>query len=216
MDLDNLRKDKIHRKEAHASLHRIPDEALSFSELILRYAKEGVPSGIIAKYDVRPVDDQQTLSNTRRANIENVFFDGDRALFLTYQGIGAAFISYQKTRKAEGALLVKQIQGVPGKQLKLQPLRWEVLLISALIQYARSLPGIQQILIQPAEQHGFYASPSLPYPSGSRKYREESKRIQEMMRLRYNKMPERIGFEWDEDLQVRKYVISKNTGAAAA
>jgi hypothetical protein len=119
-----------------------------------------------------------------------LYLETDRGLKLVHSHNGVhktiAFVGFQIENSA---VQICQLQGRKGCSVLLRPLRWEHLLVSAIVELARVATECQEVHIPRAASLTFYSFPmNLSVP------REE---FEKSMRLRYDTTAKRLGFKWN-------------------
>lgn len=207
-----MNSDKLEKASRVPSWYRIPTEPMEFPDLIRHFAKKGVSPDVLARFGVEATKETKGFDKSDFSDPDAIFYDTETALNLTYEGKTVATIAYEPHRQDRSALFIRQLQGGRGAQSELQLLRWEVLLICALIQHARTLPGIEELHIPAAETLSWYKFPDTGFSKESREHQKEAERIREGMRIRFNVTPARMGFVWDSEMRARIYRFSDKDG----
>lgn len=91
-----------------------------------------------------------------------------------------------------GLIHINQLQGMPGRQKELLPLRWEKMLYQLVVEIARRL-NFKMVEILPAEENEYY-DPA---------YEARAERL----KLRYNITAKRMGFKWNPKKEVYEFAL---------
>ena len=102
-----------------------------------------------------------------------------------------ACVGFGLVADATPHLLVKQLQGVPGGKEKLGTIKWERLLLTAVITLARSLK-LEEVRIQKSKYNNWLKS-MVAKNSG------EAEMQFHRFHLRYDVLPKRMGFREESD-----------------
>ncbi|MHB1086611.1 MAG: hypothetical protein ACYCZ0_02575 [Minisyncoccota bacterium] len=145
------------------------------------FVKKGAVMGR-ATYGIRPHRGGSRLE-------DRLYFETSRGLKLTHTENGAsqtiAFVGFEIEN---AALQIQQLQGQKGSSELLRPLRWEHLLVSAIVELAKVATECQEVHIPRAASLTFYS-----FPMGLSVSRKE---FEKSMRLRYDTTAKRLGFKW--------------------
>lgn len=120
----------------------------------------------------------------------SMYLETDRGLKLTHTEDGVqqaiAFVGFDIEN---AAMQIRQLQGKKGLADLLRPLRWEHLLVRAIVELARCATDCKEVHMPRAASLTFYDFPmNLSVPR---------EKFHESMRLRYDTTAQRLGFMWD-------------------
>jgi|GEM_PF-2056750 len=106
-----------------------------------------------------------------------------------------AFIGF---RMGRDAIDVIQIQGIKGKKEALRPLRWELLLLDLVIEYAK-LHGLSRVYVLPARWNSYNPLYNEEFSSRKGYSAELCRELDERFRLIYDKNALKRGFKLNRD-----------------
>ena len=117
---------------------------------------------------------------------EKIYFDDDFAFILN---TGTALATIGFNIKDNGDIFVSQIQGAKGNKEHLQKIRWQQLLLSYLIDWARESDS-KQVRVRPAKRNKYYHhTPKEDF----------NHKLNERLQTHYDGTARSLGFEVNED-----------------
>ncbi len=111
-------------------------------------------------------------------------------------------IAYISFKIESGPIHINQLQGMPGRQKELFPLRWEKMLYQLVIEIARRL-NFKMVEILPAEQNDYY----IPSTRLLKLRHTTIKDWRQSLKLRYDVTAKRMGFKWNTEKRVYEYAL---------
>lgn len=154
----------------------------SVEKLIPSFVKEGA-SAECSLYGISPHKDGSTFDG-------GLYLETNRGLKLmhTQGGVGQA-IAFVGFDIENAAMQIRQLQGKRGSAHLLRPLRWEHLLVRAIVELARCTTDCTEVHMPRAASLTFYDFPmNLSVPREA---------FHQSMKLRYDTTAKRLGFKWN-------------------
>ena len=153
--------------------------------LIRSFAKKGVSEEVLKKYSIEARTGNIGFDRESRSSI---YRDTQFGLELTYENRPVALVSYEPI---ESGILIRQLQAAKKANEKLDALRWELLLVTAVKELARRMPGCREVRLIKGEEVR-YDGPEWTGGRTEEQFRGD-------MEKRYDITAKRSGFTWDEN-----------------
>lgn len=164
---------------------------IDLSGYFKRFSKKGLKSKIrvrISRYKIHLFYVKGGVGRPRSTIYKVIYTDAPYNFALVKRKKPICNIAFTVRKYDESIILVRQIQGVPGRQKELRPFRWEKMLLQILIDWAKQ-NGFKRIDVVRAKDTGWY---------NKHENTERNKRLY----MKYDVTARRMGFKFDEEKRV--------------
>ncbi|MDO8576357.1 MAG: hypothetical protein Q7R90_03510 [bacterium] len=166
-----------------------PEEwAETARNLIHSFLKGEVPPEVAELYDIQPHVGKKGWQGKER---NRMYYDTPLGLNLTFNGRTVAVVAYDRERTT---ITIQQLQGDSHCKEELRRLRWEKLLVEAVVRRAEKMADVREVQMTPAHKQEWFGEPA----SIGERTREE---YEAAMKMRYDVTAKRSGFKWNGELE---------------